>query len=114
MNKIILIFIIATITEAKVIDIIHYDPFLKAKIILQTDTKMPEPSVYHPKRFSISAILNNKVYINGKFYKKNDIIYGYKIVRVSDKYIRVIKNNKNRIIWLIKPHNFSHIISEVR
>ncbi len=53
--------------------------------------------------FTLNAIVNDNVYINGKWYKKGDTILGFKIEDVLDDHI-VLKNKKNKTIkvYLVK------------
>lgn len=105
----IIFFIISTLSGAKMLSIVHYDPFKKAKVLLKMHTTNMKSLNNTPKVLSISAILNNRVYINGKFYKEGDIIYGYKIIGIVNKYIKVKKNKKISIIPLIKSNYFDNI-----
>ncbi len=110
MNKIFLILIfLVSLVEAKILTLIHYDPFRKAKVLLKTEPNATR-AVKHKKKFlRIDAILNNKVYINGRFYGVGKRVYGYKIVTIANKYIKVKKNRRILIIPLIKSNYFDII-----
>ncbi|ADN08499.1 hypothetical protein [Sulfurimonas autotrophica] len=102
------LFILSSIAGAKSLNIIHYDPFKKAKILLNTHSAKKLFST--PKRIlSINAILNKKVYINGRFYRVGEVVYGYKIINIADNYIQVKKKGKISIIPLIKSNNLDII-----
>lgn len=96
--------------EASVLAIVQYDPFKKAKVFLKLELKRDEQVVKHRNNFlNIDAIFNKKVYINSKFYGVGQTIYGYKIVSIAKKYIKVKKNRKISIIPLIKSNYFANI-----
>ena len=112
MKKIILfLHILSTVAGAEALDVINYDPFKKAEVLLNSSTKKlsTKKSSITPKMLSIDAILNKKVYIDGKFYGVGSIVYGYRIVSIKNRYIRVKKNGKISTILLIKNNNFDSI-----
>ena len=110
MKNIFLLFIIlASLAEAKPLTIVHYDPFKKAKVLLKSKSVKIQPVSQRKKPLSINAILNKKVYINGKFYVVGKVVHGYKILAIADKYIKVKKNKRISIIPLIKSNYFDNI-----
>jgi len=100
--------LLATLIDAKPINIIHYDPFKKATILLKRTT--PKKITLRQKSLKVNAIFNKRAYINGKFYGINSIVNGYKIIRIQEHYIQVQKHRKISTIPLIKS-NFLHSIS---
>ena len=58
------------------------------KHILNTDTTA------HQLMFQINAIFQNKVNINGEWYKLGDKIEGYKIVKINNEGIVLERNGK--------------------
>lgn len=102
--------ILTTIAGARALGIIHYDPFKKAKVLLKNPSIKKRVAI--PKVLSIDAILNKKVYIDGKFYGVDSIVYGYQIISIKDKYIEVRKNGRISTILLIKSNNFDSISVE--
>jgi hypothetical protein len=48
----------------------------------------------------IDAIFQNRVNINGKWYKAGDEIYGYKIIKITDEGVFLSKNGKIKKINL--------------
>ena len=42
----------------------------------------------------IYAIFQNRVNINGKWFKIGDIINGYKILKITNNYVYLKRNNK--------------------
>ena len=108
-NIFLILIFLSSLVEAKTLALIHYDPFKKAKILLKTEIKVKRPVRHRRKSLRIDAILNNKVYINGRFYGVGKMVYGYKIVTITDKYIKVKKNRRILIIPLIKSNYFDSI-----
>ena len=55
--------------------------------------------------FTLNAIVNDNVYINGKWYKKGDRIHGLVIREIYDDHV-VLKDNRRTIkVYLIKKKN---------
>ncbi len=88
---------------------LKYDPFkngnkvVKAKTILQKNKKTKEQK----SSFFLLAILDNKAFINSKWYKLNDKIGKYRIIKIS-KNLVIIKNSKKRIF--LKPNKSNKIL----
>jgi len=62
-----------------------YDPFCKVITIKKNNVIIYNPMPNRKKSYHLEIIFQNKVRINGKWYKNNDKI---------DKYIIVLKNDK--------------------
>ena len=84
---------------------VHYDPFIKAKKIIK---RAKEPALSPAKvvrpRFELSAIFNDKAFINGRFYKVGDRISGYKVSEIKENYVIFQKNGTKMIVPLVKKH----------
>ena len=110
MTKIIIfLFLLSTFVGAKALNFIHYDPFKKAKVLLKTKSTKMKVVPHTPKSLTIDAILNKRVYIDGRFYVAGKVVHGYKIIHIADRYIKVKKRNKIIIIPLIKSNYFKNI-----
>jgi len=81
---------------------IKYDPFQKAKKLMKDKSKV----VKNMKRFDLKlyAIYNNRAYINGKFYKIGDKVAGFKVIKISNKYVVLKKNRKKVVLPLVKSN----------
>ena len=84
---------------------VHYDPFVKAKRIIKrakepilSSVKMESP------HFELSAIFNDKAFINGRFYKIGDRIWGYRVSEIKENYVILQKNGTKVIVPLVKKH----------
>ena len=110
MRNIFLITIVfSSLVEAKTVALVHYDPFKKAKVLLKSEGKKVSHVSHRKKPLRIDAILNKKVYINGKFYSKGQRVNGYKILTITHRYIKVIKDRRISTIPLIKSDYFDNI-----
>lgn len=112
-NIFLILIILSSLTEAKTLALIHYDPFKKAKVILKAKIKKTRVVSHRRKSLTIDAILNKKVYINGKFYVVGNIVHGYKILTITNKYIKVKRNRKILRVPLIKS-NYFDIIDNIK
>ena len=74
-----------------------YDPFARAKPILNEKVKrIRNKKIYRNSSIVIQTILNNKVLINGKWFKVGDKVQGATIKNINENNIMIYKNNK----WL--------------
>ncbi|BCD68673.1 hypothetical protein [Nitratiruptor sp. YY09-18] len=82
---------------------VNYDPFNSAKKIIK---KSHKPIFFTPfvRPLQLQAIFNDKAYINGKSYKRGDIIRGFKIVDIKDSYVILQRGKKKRVLVLYRPH----------
>ncbi len=75
-----------------------YDPFATAKPILKIKKIVKKSKIYHP--ITVEAILNNKAFIENKWYSVKDKIRGFKIISIKKDGIMIVKNNKKSLIKL--------------
>lgn len=50
--------------------------------------------------FKVLAIFDNSVFINGKWYKVGDVVYGFRIVKIYDNRIVVKRDGKFYVVRL--------------
>ncbi|WP_187647363.1 hypothetical protein [Nitrosophilus labii] len=79
---------------------VKYDPFYKAQKLLKKKKKIK--SVSRTLKLTLSAIYNERAYINGKFYKVGDKIEGYKIYKIGKNFVILKKRGKKRVLYLVK------------
>ena len=53
-------------------------------------------------KLTLSAIFNNKAFINGKIVKVGETVFGYKLIRIKNKKVYLLKNGNLKILS-IKP-----------
>ncbi|MEA1982073.1 MAG: hypothetical protein U9N39_00900 [Campylobacterota bacterium] len=88
-----------------------YDPFATAKPILKKKTIIKR--VRH-KSIVIETILNNRAFIEKKWYSVGDTIYGQKIKNVRRDGIVILKNYKKTFIPLKKNTNIIKIKENIK
>ena len=72
------------------------------KVIDNNKTKTVLVETVENVNFVLNAIVNDNVYINGKWYKKGDTIHGFVIREVYDDHI-VLKGKRKTIkVYLVK------------
>jgi len=79
---------------------VHYDPFLKAKVIIEHAKKTPFPTV--KRKIVLNAIFDGKAFIDGRFYRKGERVDGYQIVAIKEGYVVLRKGNGVRILPLYR------------
>lgn len=68
----------------------NYDPFEKGKkVVLKTIEAKAPTKVLH-----VTTILNNKAFIESKWYKVGDSVKGYKIVQITANSVLTKKSGK--------------------
>ena len=82
-----------------------YDPFATAKPILKHKKKK---KTVKKRKIHIKTILNNRVFINRRWYNVGEIIYGYKIKSINSNYIVVLKHGERKRVYKYKKKNFIH------
>ncbi len=81
---------------------LKYDPFKNGSKIIKTKITKQKNREFKKQKFSLVllAVLNDKAFINSKWYKLNDKMGKYKIIKIS-KDLVIIKNSKKKIILKI-------------
>lgn len=84
-----------------------YDPFKRAKPLLKR--KKSGKSTYKPLPVQLTAIMNNKAFINGRWYKKGDSISEGKLIKVNRTSVYLKQGKKIKILPLKKSKNILEI-----
>lgn len=71
-------------------------------------TVSPDSNVSVVKEFSLDAIFNNKVKIDGQWYSKNDFIEFYQIKKIKAKSVILESESESKELW-IRTNNDSNI-----
>jgi hypothetical protein len=79
--------------------VVKYDPFAKANAIMQ-HKKTTYTHKYRGKKLQLVAIWNDMASINGKLYKKNDWVGGYKIVKITKEKVFLRHGHKKIVLSL--------------
>lgn len=80
--------------------VVKYDPFYKGAKVVQMSMAQKEQSDV----FYISSILNNKAFINSRWYGVGDEVLGYKIISIHKESV-LVKNGSKVIKLGIKRNN---------
>jgi len=100
MRKIFSVSIFLTVLGANSLPLVHYDPFYKSQIILHTHTQKNVQS----KSFALSAIFNNRAFINNKFYTIGEKIQGYTIKKIYKHSVVLQHNSSITVLHLQQKH----------
>jgi len=104
MRKILFVSIFLTVLGANPLPIVHYDPFYKSQIILHTHTQ----KMVQGKSFVLSAIFNNRAFINNKFYTIGKKVQGYTIQKIY-KYSVVLQHRSSIIVLHLQQKHLFQI-----
>jgi hypothetical protein len=76
---------------------VKYDPFKKGQEVVQKifSKKVQDNTLY------VTAILNNKAFINSRWYRVGEKVDGYKIIQLKENSI-LVKNSKKVLKFSIK------------
>ena len=76
-----------------------YDPFLKAeKLLKPRHISIPKKK----KELVLTAIFDNKAFINGRFYHVGESVLGYKLVAIRPGYILLRSKKRVKMVPLYK------------
>ena len=110
MKKIIVLLLVLIFSsKATTMRVVPYDPFKKVDLLLKKHNKNRNLLRYNKPKISVSAIFNDKAFINGKFYKIGDIIHGYRIIKISKKAVWMRKNSIIKRVFLVKSDIFTDL-----
>ena len=85
---------------------VNYDPFAQTKNIIQKKKNLKKTVRLSTKKtFSLVTIFNDRAFINSKWYKKGDTIYGYKIVDIGGDKVLLSKESKFKYLRIKKINN---------
>ena len=84
-----------------------YDPFKRSKPLLQR--KKSGKSVYRPRPAQLNAVMNDKAYINGRWYQVGDSISEGKLVKINRTSVYLKKGTTIKILPLKTNKNLVKI-----
>ncbi len=80
------------------LNIPNYDPFKRAKPLLKR--KSSKNYVYKPRPAKLTAVFNQKAFINGKWYEKGDSISEGKLVNIQSERVYLKQGDKTKVLLL--------------
>ena len=87
----------------RVLKIPHYDPFKRARpLLIKKSTKQ---KVHRSLPTELSAVFNHKAFINGRWYKKGDVLSEGRVIEVREDSVYLKKGHKIKIFKLKKSKN---------
>ncbi len=84
----------------KELEVPSYDPFKRAAPLLKKKSRGTR--VYKPLPMEVSAILNAKALINGKWYKKGDLTPEGRVIKVTKSSVHIKNKTTTKILQLQK------------
>ena len=87
---------------------VKYDPFHKAEKILK-EKKVIRKIEKKPIKLTLGAIYNNKVYINGKFYKVGDRVGEYRVFKIAKDFVILNGKGKSLRLYLVERKIFKEM-----
>ncbi len=84
-----------------------YDPFKRAKPLLIR--KNSGKTVYRPLPLQLTAVMNNKAFINGRWYKKGQLTSEGKLVKINSTSVYLKQGKKIKILPMKKSKNLLEI-----
>ncbi len=82
---------------------VAYDPFYTAQKVIKS-ARPDTPRFYRPvpKPLRLYAIMNDKAFINKKFYRIGAIIDGFRLVAIAKDHVVLQKGKYKKILFLSK------------
>lgn len=93
--------------KEQALSIPKYDPFKRAKPLLKR--KKSGRSAYKPQPSQLTAVMNDKAFINGNWYTKGESIPEGKLVKINRTSVYLKKGKKIKILPLKKSKNLLEI-----
>jgi len=63
-------------------------------------------------KLRLITVLNNKAFINHRWYKKDDIVYGMKIIKIYPDYIVLKNKSKKVVVNIMQNKKFLNIVEK--
>lgn len=104
MRKIVFVSLLLGVLYADTLPLVHYDPFYKSQIILHSQKRQ---SLQH-NFFGLSAIFNDRAFINNRFYTVGEKIQGYRIKKIY-KHSVVLQHGKHIKVLRMQQKHFLQI-----
>jgi len=93
--------------QTKELELPKYDPFKRAKPLLVR--KLSKAPVAKPRRTELVAILNEKAFINGRWYQKDDELMQGRVYKITDESVYIKQGKKIKILRLKKEKRLLEI-----
>jgi len=84
----------------KELNIPEYDPFKRTPPLLKKKAKNTRP--YKPLKAQLSAVMNNKAFITGQWYKKGEWCSEGKLIKITKDSVHLKEGTQTKILRLKK------------
>ncbi len=89
----------------------QYDPFKRAKPLLKA--KKRGKRVYRPAPKELTAVFNDKAFINGRWYQLGDTLPEGRLVKINATRVYLKKGSTIKVLPLKKSKNLLNITQKV-
>jgi len=89
----------------------QYDPFKRAKPLIKQ--KKSGKRVYKPAPKELTAVFNDKAFINGRWYQKGDVLPEGKLIKINATHVYLKKGTTIKVLTLKKRKNLLKISQKV-
>jgi len=80
---------------------VPYDPFYKSQKIIKSKKSTHAKHTQQRPALILLTVLNSKAFINQRWYKKDDIVAGFRIISIFNDYV-ILKKGKRKVILKLK------------
>ncbi len=91
---------------------VPYDPFFKTKKILSLKKKRAPNTTPHKVRLVLLSVLNKRAFINNRWYKVGDRVYGFEVVKIYINRVVLKKNQKKMILNIRQKRKILNIVEK--
>ncbi|MDD3344245.1 MAG: hypothetical protein PHR87_11810 [Sulfurospirillaceae bacterium] len=88
---------------------IDYNPFINESMMAAIDNKSVESHTETKRSLRLVAILNQKAYINGQWYRVGQSVNGYKIIKIREQSVELKKDGKTKILAFEEAKELLHV-----
>ena len=89
----------------------QYDPFKRAQPLLKE--KKSGRRTYRPAPKELTAVFNDKAFINGRWYQKGDVLPEGRLVKIKPTQVYLKKGSTIKVLTLKKSKNLLKISQKV-
>jgi hypothetical protein len=91
---------------------VPYDPFYKAKKIVSLKKKKHKAKKVKKTYPRLVTILNNQAFINGRWYKKDDLVNGMIVKKIYTDHIILRKGGKKVVLKIEQNRRILNIVEK--
>lgn len=96
--------LLSGLLDAASLPLVHYDPFYKSQVILHSHKRR----ILQQNFLALSAIFNDRAFINNKFYTVGEKIQGYRIKKIY-KHSVILQHGRHIKVLRLQQKHFLQI-----